>query len=176
MTLTIRTKLLIAAAAAIAGYVAFTQGESEPAEPTKPVTAARTAHAASPTPRKMHAAQSFLRLAHRVVEGHASGSLFAVQSWYVPPPPPPPPPPVAAVPMAPVLPTAPPLPYTYMGSYRPDGAAPVFFLTKGDRVYDVHVGDTLDGAYSVDGFSNGQLVLTYKPLNIQQQLMTGGSQ
>jgi len=30
------------------------------------------------------------------------------------------------------------------GHYAPSGAKPVFFLTQGDRVYDVHIGDTLD--------------------------------
>jgi hypothetical protein len=62
-----------------------------------------------------------------------------------------------------------------MGSYKPDGAAPVFFLTKGDRVYDIRIGDTLDSTYSVDAFNGTQLLLTYKPLNIQQQLSVGGS-
>jgi hypothetical protein len=70
---------------------------------------------------------------------------------------------------------APPLPFTYMGSYAPTGAKPVFFLTQGDRVYDVHVGDTLDDTYTVDAFTNGALVFTYKPLNQQQQLTTGGA-
>jgi hypothetical protein len=62
-----------------------------------------------------------------------------------------------------------------MGSYTPDGSTPVFFLTQGDRVYNVRIGDTLDATYSVDSFANGQLVLTYKPLKIQQQLSVGGA-
>jgi hypothetical protein len=60
-----------------------------------------------------------------------------------------------------------------MGSYRPDGAPPIYFLTAGDRVYDVKIGDTLDNAYSVDGVSAGQLLLTYIPLKIQQSLAVG---
>jgi hypothetical protein len=67
-------------------------------------------------------------------------------------------------------PTAPPLPFKYMGSYAPDGEATVFFLTRADRVYDVRVGETVDDTYSVDGYNGSQLLLTYKPLNIQQQL------
>lgn len=63
-----------------------------------------------------------------------------------------------------------------MGSYTPHGETPVFFLTRGDRVYDVRVGDTLDGTYSIDSFNGTQLLLTYKPLNIQQQLTAGGAQ
>jgi hypothetical protein len=62
-----------------------------------------------------------------------------------------------------------------MGSYTPDGSTPVFFLTQGDRVYDVRIGDTLDATYSVDSFANGRLMLTYKPLQIQQQLSVGGA-
>ena len=56
----------------------------------------------------------------------------------------------------------------------PDGATPVFFLTQGDRVYDVHVGDELDKVYHVDGLNNGQLVFTYKPLNVQQSITITG--
>jgi hypothetical protein len=89
--------------------------------------------------------------------------------------PPPPPPAPEVKPEPPPKPVAPPLPFTYMGSYAPNGAKPVFFLTQGDRVYDVHIGDTLDGTYSVDAFNNGALVFTYKPLNQQQQLTTGGA-
>jgi hypothetical protein len=81
----------------------------------------------------------------------------------VAPPPPPPP-------------TAPPLPFTVMGSYARAGTPTVYFLTRGDRVFDVHVGDTIDNTYSVDGAANGLLTLTYKPLNIQQTLAVGGSQ
>jgi hypothetical protein len=43
-------------------------------------------------------------------------------------------------------------------------------------VFDVRVGDTIDNTYSVDSASESQLLLTYKPLNIQQALILGGSQ
>jgi hypothetical protein len=60
-----------------------------------------------------------------------------------------------------------------MGSYRPEGAVPTYFLASGDRVYDVKIGDTLDNTYSVDGVKSGQLLLTYIPLKIQQSLAVG---
>jgi len=101
------------------------------------------------------------------------GSLFHTQSWYVAPPAPPP---VPVVEVAPPPPTAPPLPFTVMGSYARPGDSTVYFLTRGDRVFDVHVGDTIDNTYSVDSAANGQLQLTYKPLNIQQALPLGVSQ
>lgn len=96
-------------------------------------------------------------------------NLFSGHSWYVPPPPPP------VVRRAPPPPSAPPLPYTVLGSYASAGGAPVFFLVKGDSVYDVRIGDVLDNTYSVDGVSHGQLQLTYLPLRISQSLPVGGT-
>jgi hypothetical protein len=175
MNLTRRSKWLTGIAALVIAYVVFGPKDSDSVEPTRSNAspAAHAPHAAaasSSTP----VAHSLLALAHRVVEQTASGSLFAVHSWYVAPPPPLPVA-VSTAPVEPPKPVAPPLPFTYMGSYAPNGAASVFFLTQGDRVYDVHIGDTLDGTYTVDSFTNGQLVFTYKPLNTQQQLTTGGA-
>lgn len=74
-----------------------------------------------------------------------------------------------------MAPTAPAFPYAFVGSYAPQGADAVYFLVRDDRVYDAKPGDTLDGTYSFDRVENGQLVFTYKPLNIQQTLAAGGS-
>jgi hypothetical protein len=136
------------------------------------VLAVRAARGGSPRASAHEAGNIFVRLAHRVTESKAAEALFHTQSWYVAPPPPPPAPVVHTVPPPP---TAPPLPFTVMGSYAHPGDATVYFLTRGDRVFDVHVGDTIDGIYSVDGAADGQLKLTYKPLNIQQTLTIGDS-
>ena len=101
----------------------------------------------------------------------AGKDLFASHSWYVPPPPPPPPPPAA-----PVMPKAPPLPYTFIGSYVKSGDKPVYFLVRGDRVYDVRPGDTLENTYAVGNASRGQLQLTYLPLKQEQWLSVGSPQ
>jgi len=174
LNLSTRGKWLTGIAALIAAYVAFGPKDSDSVEPAKAATrpAAHTTHAVTST-LSVPVARSLLALAHRVVDQTSAGALFASHSWYVAPPPPP----VAMVtePVAPPPPVAPPLPFTYMGSYAPSGAKPVFFLTQGDRVYDVHIGDTLDNTYTVDAFTNGVLVFTYKPLNQQQQLTTGGA-
>ena len=174
MNLSKRGKWLTGIAALIAAYVAFGPKDSDSVEPAKAAArpAAHTAHAVTSTV-SVPVARSLLALAHRVVDPTAAGALFATHSWFVAPPPPPPAPEVKPEP--PPKPVAPPLPFTYMGSYAPSGAKPVFFLTQGDRVYDVHIGDTLDNTYTVDAFNNGALVFTYKPLNQQQQLMTGGA-
>jgi hypothetical protein len=95
-------------------------------------------------------------------------NLFSGHSWFVPPPPPPP-----EVQVAPPPPSAPPLPFTVLGSYASAGGEPVYFLVKGDSVYDVRVGDVIDNTYSVDSMSNGQLQFTYLPLKIGQALPVG---
>lgn len=172
MKVTTRGKWLTAVAAAVAAWVFFGPRDSDSVEATEggAQPARHAAHAvASATPRiNSGALQS---LARRVADPAAAGALFATHSWYVAPPPPPP---VVTAPVAPPKPEAPPLPYQFLGSYTPDGQKQVFFLSNGDKVYDVHLGDTLENVYSVDRFSNGQLVLTYKPLNVQQQLSLTG--
>jgi len=104
----------------------------------------------------------------RVVPSTQSSHLFAPHSWYVAPPPPPP---VAEE--APPAPTAPPLPYTYVGSYAPSGERATYFLARGDRVVDAHVGDKLEGSLLFEKVEGGQLVFNYLPLNIRQTLPAG---
>ncbi len=99
----------------------------------------------------------------------AATNLFGGHSWYVAPPPPP------MVVREPPPPSAPPLPFTLLGSYSSSGGAPVFFLVKGDSVYDVHVGDVIENVYSVDSVSNGRLNFTYLPLKIGQFLAVGST-
>jgi hypothetical protein len=106
----------------------------------------------------------------RVVAPTHAAALFAQHSWVVlalaPALPPPPPPPE---------PTAPPLPYAFLGSFAPDGAEPVYFLARGDRVIDAHVGDRLDGVYQLESAAGGQLVFVYLPLDVHQTLASGAS-
>lgn len=111
-----------------------------------------------------------LNFAQRAVSV-ATTDLFGRHSWYQAPPPLP-----AADPGPPPPPSAPPLPYTYLGQYERTGDKAVYFLVQGDSVYDVHMGDTLNSTYSVDGVQNGQLQFTYLPLQIKQALSIGSSQ
>jgi hypothetical protein len=174
MVLSRRLKVLCAAAVGVGVYILVTRPDS--AESLVPAAAGNSGNsrvAAASAPVNRDRASALTRLAHRVTEGKAVDALFHPQSWYVAPPPPPPAP-VVYVPSPP--PSAPPIPFTVMGSYAHPGEATVYFLTRGDRVFDVHIGDTIDNTYSVDGAANGQLRLTYKPLNIQQTLPLGDSQ
>ena len=184
MVLTKRFKVLCAVAVAVGVYIVATlpdAGSEQVAAVAAPTHGERGAAvtgtatgtgAARNAVRQPDGGNMFARLAHRVTTGKAVEALFHPQSWYVAPPPPPPAPYVPPPPPPP--PTAPPLPFTVMGSYARHGQATVYFLTRGDRVFDVHVGDTIDNTYSVDSAANGQLTLTYKPLNIQQTLAVGG--
>jgi hypothetical protein len=179
MSIALRTKIMLGAAAAIAAYVFMGQGDEQTVEVAKNSAKPLTTRVQAARTRRQDPAQTLYLLAHRVSDDDAAPSLFSAHSWYTPPPPPPPPPPAptltAAQEAALRAPVAPPLPFAYMGSYTPDGSNPVFFLMQGDRVYNVRVGDTLNDTYSVDSVANGQLVMTYKPLKIQQQLTVGGA-
>jgi hypothetical protein len=185
--LTLRTKALIGIAVACAGYIVLMPDASQTIEPTRGPSATspgagspRTTAPGATTPsRAIHPAQAgrnspvmnaSFAPSDRIVTDTAAASLFSPQSWYVAPPPPPPAP---VVYQAPPAPTAPPLPFAFMGSYRTQGGGAVYYLTAGDRVYDVKIGDTLDNTYSVDGVKSGQLLLTYMPLKIQQSIAVG---
>jgi hypothetical protein len=98
--------------------------------------------------------------------------VFNQTTWYVPPPPPPaslePPPP----PPPPPAPVAPQLPFTYLGRYGESDTRTII-LSKGEKVYTVTVGDTIENTYRIEKFTPGIVNLTYLPLNILQSLRTG---
>jgi len=98
-----------------------------------------------------------------VLEG-TKQSLFGSKSWYVPPPPP------KALP--PPAPTAPPLPFSYMGKMLEDGRTTVF-LTRQNRNFVVTAGDTIESTYRVDDISAHFMTFVYLPLNIKQTLQIG---
>lgn len=96
--------------------------------------------------------------------------LFASHSWYVPPPPPPP---VAlAPPPPPPAPSAPPLPFQFLGKLD-DSERLRVFLARGERIHTVAEGDVIDGTYRVERITGTQMTLTYLPLNIAQTLPVG---
>jgi len=97
----------------------------------------------------------------------AAGNLFAVRSWR-----PPEPPPSVAVQAPP--PSAPPLPYRYVGRME-EGGAVVVFLAEGAadaRPRLVRQGDQWPN-YRVDEITPQGMRLTYLPLNETQRLLFG---
>ena len=80
-----------------------------------------------------------------------------------PPPPPPPPPPIPT----------PPFPFKYAGSNRPESGQTTYFLTKGNQLYTVEVGQILDTVYFIEGEEGDHLTVTYLPLDRTQTISTG---
>lgn len=103
----------------------------------------------------------------RAEAGEPEQDPFAGKSWYIPPPPPPP----QKAQEAP-RPTAPPLPFRYMGQMHEEGEPVVVYLSQGTRAYTVSQGDTIENLYRVDHISTSQMTLTYLPLDIRQTLST----
>ncbi|HSO06743.1 MAG TPA: secretion system X translation initiation factor [Pelomicrobium sp.] len=97
--------------------------------------------------------------------------LFGSRSWYTPPPPPPPV--VAAPPPLPPKPTAPPLPFRYVGRLAETGEEGTYFLSRGDDLVTVRAGDVIDDTYRVDAISGGAIEFTYIPLQQKQTLAIG---
>jgi hypothetical protein len=171
--------LTVLAGLVATGRIGLAGAESATAAPVRqvaPSAAAREAELARAKGQRRAAllAAEARPATERVVDPTQAETLFARHSWAAPPPPPRPPPPPAPEPPPPE-PTAPPFPYAFVGSFAPEGDRPVFFLAKGDRVIDAHVGDRLDGVYQFESAAGGQLVFVYMPLNIRQNLTAGAS-
>lgn len=84
-----------------------------------------------------------------------------------------PPPQVAAVPLAPPPPTAPPIPFIAVGAIHGAQIAegkPVAFLRQGDNVLAVRAGDSIGPSYHVDNISPEKIEFTYLPLKQRQFL------
>jgi hypothetical protein len=108
-------------------------------------------------------------------EGHAtqlvsrkyvpvSQNIFNIQTWSAPlrkvkdqvrPAPPPP--------------TAPPIPYTYMGQIEEEGKVE-FFLMQQNKLINIKVGQTLNGQWRLDGETVKYLNWTFVPLGLPQTL------
>jgi len=160
-----------------AGLVMATSSGSDLADPARPEArnAARVASRPAASSSEKSRAQPALRLElerltppAKPEEGEIS-NVFGATSWYVPPPPPPPPPPAP-----PPKPTAPPMPFAYLGSYEGDTKL-IIILSKGDRVYTVSPGDVIEGTYKVESIKGSWLEMIYLPLNIKQTINTGGT-
>ncbi|NMF98780.1 secretion system X translation initiation factor, partial [Aromatoleum toluolicum] len=78
----------------------------------------------------------------------------------------------AAPPPPPPAPTAPPIPYEYLGKLA-DGHSVRIFLVRGDRPYTVTEGDVLDGSYKVKSITDTTMTFVYLPLNMIQTLPVG---
>jgi hypothetical protein len=141
----------------------------------------QTERSASPTHRQVaaplaaehRASERFAALPSREPIGKARGELFGARSWA---------PPAAAraaaahaaAPRVPEKPAAPPNPYRVAGQVvAADGMRIV--LAKGDRVFQVRPGETLEDGYRVDSIAPHSVTFTYVPLGLKQELAIAGA-
>ena len=80
--------------------------------------------------------------------------------------------PPAAAPRA-AAPATPPMPYRVAGSVVIDGVRQVL-LAKGDALFPVTEGDTLEGDYRVESIGGDELILVYRPLGVRESLPLAG--
>ncbi|CDG84578.1 hypothetical protein [Janthinobacterium agaricidamnosum] len=98
-------------------------------------------------------------------------AVFLSQNWNPPPPkagtlpsgPPPPPP----------APTAPAMPFTYIGKAVGGGVWEVFLSRGADKTYVVREQTIIDGTYRVEKIAPPSMSMTYLPLNQVQQINIG---
>ncbi len=107
----------------------------------------------------------------RVAQG-ARSDPFAPHGWT--PPPPPPLPVVVVPPPPPPPPTAPPVPFKFIGQIEDKAAKPAAFITKGNALFVVHVGDVVESTYRIESFNAAQVVVTYLPLKQRQTIDVSG--
>ena len=96
-----------------------------------------------------------LALPERSELGEPRGELFSPHSWQPPPP--------KVAPAPPPAPVAPPMPYRFAGKIVQGGEQSVM-LSKGDLVFPVKEGETIDGAYRVESVAEDRITLVYLPL------------
>lgn len=152
-----RKLLLIGAVLATVALVAYEPArdeavKSEPRESAAPAITARGN------------ASEGLKVPERRALGKVRGELFGA--------PPAPPQPVAAAPSAPAVAVAPPVPYRFAGRVR-KGAEEEFLLSKGDLIFPVKEGETLDGTYRVVAVKAEGIELTYLPLGTTERIIVG---
>jgi hypothetical protein len=70
---------------------------------------------------------------------------------------------------APQAPSAPPLPFAYIGRITQDGKTEVFVM-RGDEVISIAAGRKIDAEYRVDAVSESRIAFTYLPLKTRQSL------
>ena len=146
----LRKPLLFGVLAVVVGLVLY----DRPRTPTA-VVAAQSGAASTPQQRDA------LQLPDARTLGKVRGELFGA--------PPPPPKPVAAAPTVAPAPVAPPIPYRFAGKVVRGGQEEVL-VSKGDLVFAVKAGDTVDGAYKVESVGSEAIEFTYLPLGTRDRV------
>jgi hypothetical protein len=153
MSARLRKLVLVAALAGVVGYLVL----DKPAA-TLPEVAIAKPDGSSP-PKS--ASADPLQFPDRRALERSRGELFNA--------PPPPPRPKAAEPPPPAPAVAPPVPYRFAGKVLRGREAEVL-VSKGEFVFPVKVGDTLDGVYKVESIGNDRIEVVYLPLGSKDRI------
>ena len=151
----VRKLLLIGAVAITVALVAYQPARDEAAK-------SEQRESAAPAGVARGKASEGLQVPERRALGKVRGELFGA--------PPAPPQPVVAVPSAPAVAVAPPMPYRFAGRVR-KGAEEEFLLSKGDLIFPVKEGETLDGSYRVVAVKAEGIELLYLPLGTTERII-----
>jgi hypothetical protein len=156
-----RKLLIFGALVAVVGLVLYDPPGKKPA--SGPDVATIKSDSASPRAAAAPSGEG-LSVPDREGLARARGELFGA-----PPPPPPPKKKPAPEPVAEPVPVAPPLPYRFAGKVR-KGSEEELLLSRGEIVFPVKAGDTLDGMYRVEAIGPERIELVYLPLGTPERI------
>lgn len=132
-------------------------------------TAGRSGESLDALPRQF--AKLDLSQIRREAEETVAVDIFMAKSWQ-----PLPPPPAAPQIAAPVIPTAPPLPFKYEGQLGdPQTGKIIVYLSRGDLLYTITTGEMAGEQYRLEAINERQLTFVYLPLKTQQILAIPGN-
>jgi hypothetical protein len=100
----------------------------------------------------------------RSTQSEKSAGLFKPHSWVVEPPK------AKEVKLPPPPPTAPPVPFTYMGRLDNGPQGNLIYLASNDKSYSVLIGQKVNGFWQLEREDSNNLYFTYLPLNLPQVL------
>ena len=155
-----RIAVLIALLAAAAAWVAI-----DLRGPAVPASAKAPASGASQDPERAAAPASEVKqpgIPARSALGRIAGDPFSAQSWLPRRKP-------AVVSSAPPELVTPPLPYRFAGQFHRESSTEVY-IARGEEIFPVKEGDTLDGQYKVDSVSATEVSFIYLPSGARQTL------
>jgi len=154
----VRKLLLIGALAVVVAIVVYQPARND-------VAKGETREAAPTTAARANSTES-LQVPERRALSPVRGELFGA--------PPPPPQSVAGAASVPAVQTAPPMPYRFAGRVR-KGAEEEFLISKGDLIFPVKEGDTIDGTYKVVAVKADGIELIYIPLGTTERVVVSSS-
>ena len=149
-----RTAVSVAVVAIVASFIA---GREKPSEPVMAAHAAVEQRNSAPE----EVQELNLEKLRRTPPQPGSIDPFAPRSFAPPPP--------KMADAAPAKPTAPPLPFTYLGKVV-DGDKTVVFVARADENYALEAGQTVAGSYRVDKITEAAVNFTYLPMKTRQTL------